>query len=60
MLGVRRAGVTTALAALETREFIGRTRGTIVLLDRAGLEKFAGNFYSVLEAEQRRLTDWRA
>jgi CRP-like cAMP-binding protein len=55
MLGVRRAGVTVALAALEARALISVRRGGQVILDRAGLEALAHGSYGVPEAEYRRL-----
>jgi CRP-like cAMP-binding protein len=55
MLGVRRAGVTTALGALETQKLIQARRGTIVVLNRKGIERKAGGFYGAPEAEYRRL-----
>jgi len=55
MLGVRRAGVTVALQALEERGLISTKRGQIVVLDRAGLEAVAGGSYGAAEAEYERL-----
>jgi CRP-like cAMP-binding protein len=55
MLGVRRAGVTVALNALEGRGLLQANRGRIVIIDRRGLEKVAGAYYGVPEAELRRL-----
>ena len=55
MLGVRRAGVTVALQALEERGLISTKRGQIVVLDRAGLEAAAGDSYGLCEAEYKRL-----
>lgn len=55
MLGVRRAGVTEALNALEERALLRAGRGKILVLNRKGLEKFAGGYYGVPEAELRRL-----
>lgn len=55
MLGVRRAGVTTALHVLEGGQMIRATRGLIVVRDRNKLEAVAGDAYGVPEAEYRRL-----
>jgi CRP-like cAMP-binding protein len=55
MLAVRRPGVTEAVQKLEERGLIGAGRGKILLRDRKGLEKVAGGFYGVPEAELKRL-----
>jgi CRP-like cAMP-binding protein len=55
MLGVRRAGVTEALHALVTEKLIRSARSEIVVLDRKGLERRAGESYGGPEAELRRL-----
>ena len=55
MLGVRRAGVTTATHLLETRGMIRATRGRVRVLDREGLVEIADGSYGVPEAEYRRL-----
>ena len=55
MLGVRRAGVTEALHALATEKLIRSARSEIVVLNRKGLERRAGDSYGVPEAELRRL-----
>jgi len=55
MLGVRRAGVTEALHALESRRLIESARGQVVVRDRKGIERSAGGSYGVPEAEYRRL-----
>ena len=55
MLAVRRPGVTEAINALKRDKLIDTARGTIVVLNRRGLEKIAANFYGVPEAEYRRL-----
>jgi CRP-like cAMP-binding protein len=55
MLGVRRAGVTEALNILEGLGIIRAKRSHILVLDRAGLERAAGDSYGVPEAEYRRL-----
>ncbi len=55
MLGVRRAGVTTAALALQAEGFIHYTRGRITIKDRPGLEDFACACYPILKAEFDRL-----
>jgi CRP-like cAMP-binding protein len=57
MLSVRRPSVTTALHVLEGHGFIRAERGVIIMRNRAGLQKFAGDAYGVPEAEYRRLFD---
>lgn len=54
MLGVRRAGVTVALNALEAEGLIRRRRGTVTILDRKRLAKTTKGFYGGPEAEARR------
>ena len=55
MLGVRRAGVTVALHSFERRGLIATKRGQLTLVDRTGIEKVAGSFYGIPEAELKRL-----
>jgi CRP-like cAMP-binding protein len=55
MLGVRRAGVTEALHALEGKRAIRAMRGEIAILDRKIIEKRAGGLYGLPEAEYERL-----
>jgi CRP-like cAMP-binding protein len=55
MLGVRRAGVTTAIHVLEGSGLIEAKRGVITILDRAKLEELADNAYGLPEAEYARL-----
>src|SRR3954451_5823638 len=55
LLGVRRAGVTEALHALERKGLIGSTRGAILVRNRKGIERSAGGTYGVPEKELRRL-----
>jgi CRP-like cAMP-binding protein len=55
MLAVRRPGVTEAINELKHQMLIDAARGKIVVLNREGLEKIAGAFYGVPEAQYRRL-----
>jgi CRP-like cAMP-binding protein len=55
MLAVRRAGVTEAIHVLIKQKLIRVQRGEITVLNRKGLEKIAGDFYGVPEAEYQRL-----
>jgi CRP-like cAMP-binding protein len=55
MLAVRRAGVTEAIHVLIKQKLIKAHRGEITVLNRNGLEKIAGDFYGVPEAEYQRL-----
>ncbi|HEY0100472.1 MAG TPA: Crp/Fnr family transcriptional regulator [Pyrinomonadaceae bacterium] len=51
MLGVRRAGVTTAALALQAEGFIHYTRGHIRIISREGLERIACECYATLKAD---------
>lgn len=55
MLGVRRAGVTVALGALQSAGFITYQRGRLAVVDRAGLESAACECYRVITDEYNRL-----
>jgi CRP-like cAMP-binding protein len=55
MMAVRRPGVTEALQSLESAGLIQCARSRITVLDRKGIEKVAGTFYGVPEAEYLRL-----
>jgi CRP-like cAMP-binding protein len=55
MLGVRRAGVTEALQSLTKQKLIEAGRGQIIVRNRKGIERSAGESYGVPEAEYRRL-----
>lgn len=55
MLGIRRAGVTTALNSFDTRGWISHSRGCVTIVDRDALQGFAGGFYGGPEAEYERL-----
>ena len=55
MLGVRRAGVTSALQAFESKALIETARSSITVKDRDGLEEHANGLYGAPEAEFERL-----
>lgn len=55
MLGVRRAGVTTALQHLQKIGLTRGDRGAVTILDRDGLEETADGLYGPAEAEYERL-----
>ena len=55
MLGVRRAGVTVAMRALQGEGLIRYTRGKVRILDRAGLERSSCECYGVVRAHYERL-----
>jgi hypothetical protein len=55
MLGVRRAGVTTALKILASRGLIQVRRRLIRIVDRAGLQKVSNGTYGPAEAEVEKL-----
>ncbi len=54
MLGVRRAGVTVALKALQANGIIEQRRGRIIILDRPGLEAASCPCYGIVKAEYDR------
>ncbi|MFL5518047.1 MAG: Crp/Fnr family transcriptional regulator, partial [Gemmatimonadales bacterium] len=55
MLGVRRAGVTTATHILEGNRLIRARRGVITIRDRERLEEMTDGAYGLPEAEYARL-----
>jgi CRP-like cAMP-binding protein len=55
MLGVRRAGVTTALQHFEAKAAIHTARGAVTIMDRGTLEECAAGLYGQPEAEFERL-----
>jgi CRP-like cAMP-binding protein len=56
-LGVRRAGVTQALDFFRDRGLIHTQRGSILIVDRQGIETLAGPFYGVPDLACMRLGD---
>jgi CRP-like cAMP-binding protein len=59
MLAVRRSGVTLALQILEGKGFIRATRGTIRIVDRAGLAQHTEGAYGKAEREYERIMSER-
>ena len=55
MLGVRRAGVTEALQAFESKALLETARSSLTIKDREGLEECANGLYGPPEAEYERL-----
>jgi CRP-like cAMP-binding protein len=55
MLGVRRAGVTETLAALQRKRLIENGRRTITITDRAGLEAASCECYRIVVKHYERL-----
>lgn len=55
MLGVRRAGVTTALQHFERKGVLDTARGAVTINDRGALEECANGLYGQPEAEFERL-----
>jgi len=55
MLGVRRESITAAAGKLQEDGMIAYRRGNITVLDRAGLERYAGECYKVAKTEYDRL-----
>jgi CRP-like cAMP-binding protein len=55
MLGVRRAGVTEAIQSLNRQKLIETRRNQIIILNRKGIERTAGDSYGIPEKEYRRL-----
>jgi len=53
MLGVRREAVSKSAANLQQRQLIGYSRGSVLIINRAGLEKITCNCYSIIKDEER-------
>ena len=53
-LGVRRAGVTTAMGRMEEAGWLDRRRGSVLIADRDGLEAEACECYRAIRSEYRR------
>jgi CRP-like cAMP-binding protein len=58
ILGVRRAGVTTALSVLEEMRAVIKTRGAIQIADRAMLENKTCECYRIIASEYRRMMNF--
>jgi CRP-like cAMP-binding protein len=57
MLGVRRSGVTVTAGALKAAGLLDYTRGSVTLLDRAGLENTTCECYGVVRDHFKLLVD---
>ena len=57
MLGVRRESITAAAGKLQDDGLITYRRGNITVVDRLGLERYAGECYKVAKTEYDRLLD---
>jgi CRP-like cAMP-binding protein len=55
MLGVRREGITISAQKLAKKKLIRNVRGTITIIDRAGLENAVCECYQVVNVEYNRL-----
>jgi hypothetical protein len=55
MLGVRRAGVSTAIEHFEAKGLVSAARGMVCILERDGLIEAANGFYGAPEAEYERV-----
>jgi CRP-like cAMP-binding protein len=55
VLGVRRAGVTTAMGRMEEAGLIRRGRGRLLIVDCDGLEAEACDCYHAIQAEHQRI-----
>jgi CRP-like cAMP-binding protein len=60
ILGVRRAGVTEAAGRLQAKGLIRYVRGSLSIIDRAGLEKVSCRCYATLKATYRQHLPSRA
>lgn len=60
MLGVRRAGVTVAMRALQEKTLVQYTRGRVEIVDRPGLERASCECYGVVRTHFARLLPQQA
>lgn len=60
MLGVRRAGITDALSALEQAGAVRKIRGAVVIADRQALERYACECYRIIADEFAHLAGFDA
>lgn len=58
MLGVRRAGITTALERLERSAAVRKTRGALQIIDRPLLEQTSCECYRIITTEYQRLMNF--
>ena len=58
MLGVRRAGITTALERLERSGVVRKTRGALEIANRACLEQTTCECYRIITTEYQRLMNF--
>lgn len=54
------ARIRQFLLTVESRDFVERRRGLIVVRERRGLVALTRGIYGVAEAEQERLTGWKS
>ena len=55
MLGVRRAGISEVAGRLQRKRLIKYSRGSMTIIDRAGLERLSCECYQAVAREYRRL-----
>jgi len=55
MLGVRRAGVTVAMGILERQGLLSHGRGSVTIVDRAGLERASCECYRAIKRREEKI-----